>query len=372
MLGIEKQDQPQAEYWLGAHPAQPSQVVLDGDNMLLPDFIKQNPQRLLGERVAARFGELPFLLKVLDVRQMLSIQVHPSQQSAAVGFEEENKKGVPLTAPNRNYRDRNHKPELMVALGDFWLLHGFKPAEKLAQLLKSEPDLGFLLPAFENGGYEGLYRMVMEMPQNEVNHILQPIIDRITPLYRNGELQKKEEDFWVARAAETFCANGRADRGIFSIYLFNLVHLVKGQGIFQAAGLPHAYLEGQNVEIMANSDNVLRAGLTNKHIDIAELMKHVRFDPTEPAVLAPAGDKTVYKSPAAEFELTAFQGGKGARLYIQASGPEILLVVEGAAVASENGVVHELPKGAALFILAGTEVELQLLRESSIFRASVP
>ena len=209
------------------------------------------------------------------------------------------------------------------------------------EILSAEPDLNFLLPVFEKSGYEGLYRTVMEMPQADVNRILEPVLRRIAPLYRNGELQKSEEDFWAARAAETFCKNRQIDRGIFSIYLFNLLHLKKGQGIYQPAGLPHAYLEGQNVEIMADSDNVLRAGLTDKHIDIAELMKHVRFEATEPQVLHPQpGPVTVYRTAAAEFELAAYEAAAAGLFSWSASGPEILLVMQGAVQVAAGAVLR--------------------------------
>jgi mannose-6-phosphate isomerase len=200
----------------------------------------------------------------------------------------------------------------MVALSDFWLLHGFKPEAQLIESLSANPDFDFLTHIFEKEGYKGLYQHVMTMPDADANAVLQPLVDRLLPLYENGELMKESEDFWAARAAQTYCKNGRLDRGIFSIYFFNLVHLKKGEGIYQPAGLPHAYLEGQNVEIMATSDNVLRAGLTDKHIDIEELMKHVRFEPTEPRVLPDAAvQENVYNSSAAEFELSRIQLQKG-------------------------------------------------------------
>jgi mannose-6-phosphate isomerase len=373
LLGVTGGDQPSAEYWLGAHPSQPATVVVQGTSRLLPEWIATDPGGVLGKKTAASFNGLPFLLKVLDVRQMLSIQVHPEQAAAAQAFEEENQRGIPLHAPHRNYKDTNHKPELMVALSDFWLLHGFKPAGRLAEILSAEPDLNFLLPAFEGGSYEGLYRTVMELPQAEVNRILEPVLRRIGPLYRNGELRKSEEDFWAARAAETFCRNGQIDRGIFSIYLFNLLHLKKGQGIYQPAGLPHAYLEGQNVEIMADSDNVLRAGLTDKHIDIAELMKHVRFEPTEPAILnRQPGPETVYKTAASEFALSAYEPAAAGALSWFTSGPEIILIMQGEIILAAGGEKENYKTGDAAFVTAGAHIEVQPRPGALFFRAAVP
>lgn len=365
--------QPFAEYWLGAHPSYSSTIIVDGQPTDLATFISRQPAEALGEAVAGQFASLPYLLKVLDVRQMLSIQVHPDKASARAAFAAENTAGIPLTAFNRNYKDENHKPELMVALGDFWLLHGFKPAGALSDVLSTHPDFDFLLGLFEQEGYEGLYRRVMTMDQAEVDAILKPVADRIVPLYQNGELKKEDEDFWAARAVETFCTRGTYDRGIFSIYFFNLLHLKRGEGIYQPAGLPHAYLEGQNVEIMANSDNVLRAGLTDKHIDIGELMKHVRFEATVPAIIREeTGTVTVYRSPAAEFELSQYrvQGGESIRL--ATTGPELVLVLEGNLSVAGGAESLSLQPGEAGYLLPGSEVEVTAGGAGTFFRAAVP
>ncbi|HVG41576.1 MAG TPA: mannose-6-phosphate isomerase, class I, partial [Chitinophagaceae bacterium] len=237
LLQLNNEEQkPYAEYWLGAHPAQPSTVIVDNKELALNDVINEYKEGVLGAAAAKKFDALPYLFKVLDVRQMLSIQVHPNKEWAKKSFENENEKGIPLTAPHRNYKDTNHKPELMVALSDFWLLHGFKPADQLAEILEAVPEFDFLVDVFEKDGYEGLYEKVMYMNQREVNDLLEPLIAKIIPLYQNNEFGKDEESFWAARAAETFCKNGQYDRGIFSIYFFNLLHLKKGEGIYQPAG----------------------------------------------------------------------------------------------------------------------------------------
>ena len=372
LLGIEKTGQPFAEYWLGAHPSQPAEVDVHGVLKKLNVLIEEE-KSVLGSAVTAQFQSLPYLLKVLDVRQMLSIQVHPDKESASKAFDDENKNGIALNAPNRNYKDRNHKPELMVALSDFWLLHGFKPEAQLREILNAMPPFSFLAKTFEKEGYKGLYEQVMTMPQTEVNAVLQPLLKRLSPLYENGELPKSTEDFWAARAVETFCKDGNYDRGIFSVYFFNLVHLKTGEGIYQPAGLPHAYLEGQNVEIMAASDNVLRAGLTDKHIDIAELIKHVRFEPTHPAVLhGGSGQETVYKSGAAEFELSRIQLRSGDSVEITTTTAEILLQMEGAALVQTNGAEMPLKRGEALLLTAGAEVKISAPAGAELFRATVP
>lgn len=307
LIGVTNNDnKPAAEYWLGAHPNAPSQLI-NGNETSFYEAIQASAGDILGSRVKQKFGTLPYLFKILDVRQMLSIQVHPSIESAIKGFADENEKGISVTAAHRNYKDQNHKPELMAALSDFWLLHGFKSKEALLHTFSAVPALSFLREVFEQGGYKALYEMVMTAPQEKVDAILAPLMKEIVPQYRAGMLEKSSEHFWAARAVETFCKEGHYDRGIFSVYLFNLLHLKEGEGIYQPAGLPHAYLEGQNVEVMANSDNVLRAGLTDKHIDVPELMKHVRFEATVPAVIpAGRGKEQVYTTPADEFELTKY------------------------------------------------------------------
>lgn len=375
LLSVENTgNKPFAEYWLGAHPNQPSTIAVNGQEQSLHELIQGSQVKVLGATVAQKFGALPFLLKVLDVRQMLSIQVHPSKQSAEIGFEQENKTGIPVTAPHRNYKDENHKPELMVALSDFWLLHGFKPAALLMETLAAVPDFKFLIEVFNTGGYKGLYEKVMLMDQAEVNCILAPVVERIMPLYKNGGLPKSSESFWAARAVETFCTSGNYDRGIFSIYFFNLLHLKKGEGIYQPAQMPHAYLEGQNVEIMANSDNVLRAGLTEKYIDVAELLRHVRFEETIPTVLgshAAVQEEIQFAAPAEEFELYQYFLD-GNEIGLQSFSAEIILVLQGEAVVSAGEQSLSLSGGKAAFIPAGTSYRLFSQTTAEVFRAAVP
>ncbi len=364
------QNIPFAEYWLGAHPAFSSTINFKGKELLLIDFIDQNRELILGTDVAREFGVLPFLFKVLDVRQMLSIQVHPSKTEAVKGFEKENVAGVSLSAPNRNYKDENHKPEAMVALDDFYLLHGFKPEKELLAILNKVTELSFLQPVFEAGGYKGLYQHVMGMNQEEVNKKLQALAERISPLYENGELQKMDEDFWAARAIKSFCKNGQYDKGIFSIYLFNLVHLKKGEGIYQPEGMPHAYLEGQNIELMANSDNVLRGGLTDKHVDVIELMKHTRFEATLPNILQ-ATDEGLYQTTAKEFCLYKYEDDFTANK-VTTDGPEIIFCLHGRLVLQMEKDSLSFSKGEAAFVFANTELKIERDNNSVIFRAAVP
>lgn len=355
LLGISNEEgRPCAEYWLGVHPGAPSVVRLsDHARTLLPDLIRSQPSRYLGPLVARDFGALPYLLKVLDVKDMLSIQVHPSREEAILGFDRENAMGIPPEAPHRNYRDNNHKPEMMLALSDFWLLHGFRPEEELVRVLESVEQLSPLLPVFESRGYRGLYQYVMELPQEGVNAMLQPLSEQILPRYAAAQLNRADPHFWAARAMITY--PDVFDRGIFSIYFFNLVHLGPGDAIFQGAGLPHAYLEGQNVELMSNSDNVLRGGLTPKYVDVPELLKHTRFEAVVPERMDGGNlAEQVFRCPVQDFGMTLTVVGPEGYGYM-ATGPEIMLALAGEGVAGG----HRIERGKAFFIPHGEKVSVQ-------------
>jgi len=371
-----KEKIPFAEYWLGVHPQAECKLVMsDGSIRMLRDYFTTASPAAMGEYVARRFGTMPYLLKALDVKDMLSIQVHPAKTDAVKDFTAEIQKGIPLDSPQRNYKDDNHKPELMVAMGEFWLLHGFKTEEEIKKTLQEVPELTFLLPVFEQSGYKGLYKIVMEMPQEKVNAYLQPLIDRIIPLYSEGKLKKTQADYWAAKAVLTFSSTGKIDRGIFSIYIFNLVRLHKGEAIFQDSGVPHAYLEGHNVEIMASSDNVLRGGLTNKHIDVPELLKHVKCEVTHPHVLKgeKKGSELIYKTPAPDFELSSFMLNKGEQVSFTAQTAEVLLLVEGdATIADKNNSVTLKRGQPSALILASDEVVVFANEPSWFFKAGVP
>jgi mannose-6-phosphate isomerase len=374
LLGTKSTGKPAAEYWLGAHHSAPAEIQDNGHSIPLNKLIAENPEQTIGAGVVNNFGRLPYLLKILDVKNMLSIQVHPSKVAAEQEFARENEAGIPLNDPKRNYKDDNHKPELMAALSDFWLLHGFKSPDQLKEMLRNVPELQSLIAVFEESGYEGLYKTVMQMPQQQVSAMLQPLLDRIIPLYNNGSLNKSQEDFWAARAALTFNKGGTIDRGIFSVYLLNLVHLQKGEAIFQDAGILHAYLEGQNVEIMANSDNVLRGGLTPKNIDIDELMKNVRFEPVDPWIICGTGEgaERVYKTPVDDFELSFFQLDAGQTSDFVTATADIVILTQGKCQLVSGDQQLELSAGESAIIFQGQTVQLRALADAQAFRASVP
>ena len=367
---------PFAEYWLGVHPLAECQLLMsDGSLRLMRDYFSTASPAAMGEYVARRFGTMPYLLKALDVRDMLSIQVHPSKTNVVRDFAEEIELGVPLDSPGRNYKDDNHKPELMVAMGEFWLLHGFKPEEEMKKTLQEVRELNFLSPVFNQSGYKGLYKTIMEMPQEKVNKHLQPLLDRIIPLYKEGKIDRAQADYWAAKARIRFSAAGMIDRGIFSIYIFNLVRLQRGEAIFQDSGVPHAYLEGQNVEIMASSDNVLRGGLTLKPINVPELLKHINFEATHPQIIRGENkdDELIYKTPAPDFELSSFKLNKDGRINFTSQTAEVLLLVEGEIVISDKHNSVALKKGQpSALVLAGTDVQVTARESSWFFKAGVP
>jgi mannose-6-phosphate isomerase len=207
----------------------------------------------------------------------------------------------------------------------------------------------------------------MEMPQDRVNAILAPLAARIIPLFEAGQLKKSEPNFWAAKAILNFCTGDCFDRGIFSIYLLNLLHLQQGEGVFQPAGMLHAYLEGQNLEVMANSDNVLRAGLTDKHVDVAELMQHTSFLPTYPVIInSKEPEDGVIKVPAEEFALAHFR--LNSPYTFHSEGAEILLVLEGRV---QLGRLR-LDRGEAAFIFANTEVTAEPLGTAELYRVFSP
>lgn len=360
--------QPFAEYWLGAHPNH-SATLKESPLLTLKDFIEKDKSTVLGKKVVEQFSSLPYLVKVLDVRQMLSIQAHPDKRSAEIGYEEENRKGIPIRAPHRNYKDDNHKPEMMVALSDFWLLHGFKPFDQIRETVWSVPEFTFLKQEVKEGQYRQLYEQVMKLPQPKVNEVLHPLAQRILPLYKSGSLDKNSADFWAARAMETFCKNGDYDRGIFSVYFFNLVKLKKGDGIYQPAGMPHAYLEGQNVEVMANSDNVLRAGLTDKYIDVDELLKQVKFEPTYPKIIQ-SSPEGYYPTPAPEFEVWKYTLSNEKK-EMETGSAEIWLVMDGSLMLMNSGEKVHLAKGEAAFIVAGIAITATTNESAKLFRVGV-
>lgn len=373
LLGIPNpQQEPFAEYWMGAHPLAGSEIVTPGGDVPLAEWIAKDPDGSLSSAVRERFGELPYLFKVQDVNSILSIQVHPDKAGAEKGFAEEDARGVPVDAPHRNYKDRNHKPEMMVALSEFWLLHGFKSAEAIEKTLEDVPEFNILLPFFRREGLASLYRFVMEMAQPEINSMLYHLIKREIRRKNDGELDRTMPGWWIARLFAGKKEIGDIDRAVFSVYFFNIVKVNPGEGVFQGAGVPHAYMEGQCMELMANSDNVLRAGLTPKHIDVPELMKHTRFESIVPDIMtgtpAMPGER-IYPCPVEDFGMARVELTAGRSYASTASSLEIFFIADGGVVVNNQ---LALKRGEAFVVFAGRAYEIVSSGNGTLYKAFVP
>jgi mannose-6-phosphate isomerase len=360
LLGVEPSGEPQAEMWMGAHPGAPSRTARG----TLLEVIAAAPERELGAEAVAKFGpRLPFLLKILAAGAPLSLQVHPDLAQAKAGYEDEERRGIPVSAPHRNYKDANHKPELICALTEFDGLCGFRAPTEAAGLL-------------DGLGVDSLKPYVDLLRAHPEDAALREVLTAIL------SADREEMAGTVAEAAAACDRLGGdyapyagiahhypGDPGVIAAMLLNHVRLQPGEALFLGAGIPHAYLNGLGVEIMANSDNVLRCGLTPKHVDVPELLRIVRFEAADPGVLRPEASpegEEVYETPIDEFRLSRYvlpEGGAARELTL--STPQILLCTAGTVRAGE----HELTPGRSVFVPAGDKAEVS--GAGTVFRATV-
>ena len=347
---------PEAELWLGAHPGDPSRLVAaDGRRTSLLDAVAADPEAMLGPDRAVKWsGHLPYLLKVLAADEPLSLQAHPSAAQAAEGFARENAAGVPVDAPTRNYRDASHKPELICALTEFHALVGFRAVDETIALLRAldVPELAAhraLLEAEPDAaGLRALFTTWITLPQS--------VLDRTLPALQEGCVRLAGTDGpWSAEARMALELSERypGDAGVLAALLLNLAKLAPGEALYLPAGNLHAYLSGAGVELMANSDNVLRGGLTSKHVDVAELLRVLDFRPCLPPVRrgTPVDGWVVYETDAAEFLLRRLADGEpGTEVAVPDRGPRILLCTRGAATVTGADERRELRRGEALWL----------------------
>ncbi len=364
---------PQAELWMGAHPAAPSRVLRDGVRLTLAEAIARDPERELGRSAVAEHGpELPFLLKVLAAEQPLSLQAHPDARQARAGFDREEAAGIPRDSPERSYRDPWPKPELLCALSPFEALCGFRPAAEAAALL-DELAVAELAPVRERlGGAPGpdgvreAFTWLVTLPTEARAPLARATAAAAARLATGPHADVLA---WVRRLGALHPANP----GVAAVLLLRLVHLEPGQALYLAAGSMHAYLRGVGVEVMASSDNVLRGGLTPKHVDVPELLRVLRFG-AEPAPVVrprPGGPgERVYATPARQFELSRIDLSGGA-FEAAVGGPELLLCTEGEATAEGAGQRLALPRGASAFVPASTG-RYALVGRGAVFRAALP
>ncbi|MCW2527645.1 MAG: manA [Pseudonocardiales bacterium] len=361
LLGVPPTGEPMAELWLGAHPAAPSRIVGEPAGTTLLELIEQSPESLLGPAVEERFGELPFLLKILAVEHPLSLQAHPTRGQARAGFEAENTAGVAIDSPRRNYRDANHKPEQVCALTEFDGLCGFRPVDRTAEFLTalSTPGSDELRGRLMADG--GLAAVVTEL-LNAADAAIAEILDDLIPAavrVASGGGSWAAEAGWIVRLDQEY----PGDRGAVIGLLLNLVHLRPGQALFLHAGELHAYLQGTAVELMGNSDNVLRGGLTPKYIDVPELLSvlEIHEDLVTPSEPSPsATGELVYPSDVADFRLARVDvDGSALVVELSTEGPRILLCTEGTVtVTSDSGQAETLHAGQSAFVPASVSASI--------------
>ncbi len=376
LLGQQPTGRPQAELWMGAHPGAPSRADRGQGPVPLDELIAADPEAELGAAAVARFGNgLPFLFKVLAAGIPLSVQAHPTLEQARAGFADEQERGIPLDAPHRNYRDANHKPELVCALDEFDGLCGFRrPADAAALMAALEvPTLGPLIDVLRRGSESEALReafaAILSASPDEAADLVGPTaaaVDRAAAADPDGP--------YAPYALITRAFPG--DVGLLAAMLLNHVRLEPGEALYLGAGVPHGYLRGTAVELMANSDNVLRAGLTPKHIDVPELLRVVAFTAADPQVLRPvpvpgAPGEELYPVPIDEFRLSRFVlDGETRR--VDGNTPQILLCTTGTVrLTAADGQALDLARGESAFLPAtGTDTELAG-PGGTVFRATV-
>lgn len=356
---------PIAELWYGAHPGGPATV----EDEPLNAIIAADPQAALGENVAAEFdNKLPFLLKILSADEPLSLQAHPSKEQALQGFARENSQGVAMDAPQRSYKDDNHKPELIVALTDFYAMAGFRPlvhtrelfdaldCEELNRYARMHIADGRLTQDEEADSLRALFTTWITIPATTRRELIAALMECSKQL-----LETLHSDSWMRPVLETLIDLDElypGDVGVLGALLLNHVQLSPGEAIYLDAGQLHAYVRGLGVEIMANSDNVLRGGLTPKHVDVPELVKVLSFntiaDPrVEQISLSDSAQVMNYPVPVNEYALTRCDLKAGQEVTTESDGPAIILCTEGnLQLTAQDGTCLELSPSDAAWVPA--------------------
>lgn len=329
-------ESPEAELWYGAHPAGASTIA--GSGAALDDVIAADPENALGTRVNATFqSRLPFLVKILAADQPLSLQAHPSREQAADGFDRENRAGIPIDAANRNYRDDNHKPEILIALTEFQAMAGFRPLAQTRELFDalSCPACERYLPMLQPGPADeadlrGLFTTWITIPADTRYELIDAIVECAR--------ERSDRDDWIGEALRNVVElNERypGDVGVLGALLLNHVTLRPGEAIYLHAGQLHAYLHGMGVEVQSNSDNVLRGGLTSKYVDVPELVRVLEFRELDQPLIEPRdGERGLpegaasYPVPIDDFQVRTGSPGQ-AGWVIDRDAPSIVLCVSG-------------------------------------------
>ncbi|CAH0536189.1 mannose-6-phosphate isomerase, class I [Vibrio marisflavi] len=355
LFGIENsQEEPQAEIWMGAHPNGCSEVQFNGNNLLLSQLIDNDKAAFLSLETAEKFGQLPYLFKVLAAASALSIQVHPSKEMAEQGFAKEELQGIPLKAAHRNYKDPNHKPELVFALTDYQAMNGFRNFDSIISL-------------FKQANIEALEQLVAEFASNVTSVGLRSFFTKLLSLEGDEKalavaqlmaFAEKNSDSTLYSLILKLEKQYPGDIGLFAPLMLNIITLKPGEAMYLDALTPHAYIEGTGLEIMANSDNVLRAGLTPKHMDVEELVGCTLFQekPEGTLLLKPQELEGAqhYAIPVPDFNFSVYTASED-RL-IEVTSAEILLPIDEALVVKhESGESITIEKGQSVFIPAYTK-----------------
>ena len=366
---------PMADLWMGAHPKGISQVLWDGVWITLPELIQRDPENILGAEAARKFlNQLPFLFKILSAARPLSIQAHPDLPQARRGFAEENRLRIPLDAPARNYRDGNHKPEILCALTPFEALKGFRKTHEILALFGKVP-----IPSLETPirllrkirtpqGVAGFFSTLLALAADDRKRAISELIMNAEPMASSDPAFT-----WVIRLHQCF----PDDMGVFSPLLLNLIHLEPTEAFYINSGELHSYLQGAGVELMANSDNVIRAGLTAKHADVPELLRILRFEENQEGIIRPQArnrSEWVYPSPAKEFALSRLSLEKGVPYHERGrKSLEIMICTQGSAKVTDVEIVEALPvsRGSA-FLVPAMVKEIAMEGDAVLYKAAVP
>ena len=366
---------PQAELWMGAHPKAPTKVKCNGKWRSLLALIDENSKDILGEKVAPKFqNRLPYLFKVLAAAKPLSIQAHPSLEQAKKGFKRENKLSIPLDAPDRNYKDDNHKPECICALTFFWALNGFRKISAIVSLLERicpqglKKEFDFLRQKPDSDGLKHFFQTVMTMDRKSQKQVVDDAVKNVQPVKGDNKAYQ-----WMIDLNKEY----PSDIGVLSPIILNLICLEPGQAMFLPAGTLHAYLDGVGIELMANSDNVLRGGLTPKHVDVQELLNILDFEEREINILDMKRINPCeyrYESHAEEFALSIIKVKTDMDYYSPDKRcVEILLCTDGDALVTdlaENKCVH-VKKGMSILIPAVVK-KYGIKGDAVFYKAAVP
>ncbi|MQA10105.1 MAG: mannose-6-phosphate isomerase, class I [Pseudonocardiaceae bacterium] len=372
---------PEAELWMGAHPGDPSTVVTpEGAERSLLDLLAADPQRQLGPDCARRWdNRLPFLLKILAADEPLSMQAHPSARQAAEGYAREEAAGIPRDAKNRNYPDPTAKPELVCALTEFHALAGFRDPHRTVELLRAvetpglAPHIALLAAQPDPDGMRALFTTWITLPQ--------PALDDLLPRLFDACVDHVKEHGEFSLECRTVLELGElhpGDAGVLAALLLNRLVLGPGEAIHLPAGNLHTYLRGTAVEILANSDNILRGGLTPKHVDVPELLRVLDFRCGDMPVLY--GDRCdtgmrVYRTETPEFELSRmwWDAGRTSEVPLPSGVPQILLCTEGSLLVCAEDRELVLRRGQSVWLAASDpRVVLHPLGggDTQVFRAT--